>query len=216
MKTSTNYYGNTRPEVVAFIPKNIKTILDVGCGKGNFLKSVKDLTDAETWGIELVPGVVNQDNNINNVIIGKIEDIVSQIPDSYFDCITFNDVLEHLFDPTQLLIDIKPKLKDNGLLIASIPNVRFIDNIFNLIVKKDWEYKNFGILDFTHVRFFTQRSMQRMFKNAGYLLISQNGINKNTSFKFKLFNILTLGFFVDTQYLQFICISTRNTQNTDR
>jgi len=211
MKTITNYYGNTRPEVVAFIPKNIKTILDIGCGEGNFLKSVKDLTDAETWGVELVTGVVDYEkNNINNILIGKIEDVLNQIPDSYFDCITFNDVLEHLIDPELILINIKSKLKDSGILIASIPNVRCIDNLFELIVKKDWEYKNQGILDFTHVRFFTQRSMRRMFQNAGYVVITQEGINKIVSLKFKLFNILTLGYFVDTQYLQFLCISAKN------
>ena len=210
MKTYTNYYGNTRPEVVAFIPKDIKTILDIGCGEGNFLKSVKDLTGAETWGVELVTEVVDREkNNINNILIGKIEDVLNQIPDSYFDCITLNDVLEHLIDPTLILTDIKSKLKDTGLIIASIPNVRFIDNLFELIVKKDWEYKNFGILDFTHVRFFTQRSMRRMFQNAGYLVKMQKGINKTNSFKFKLFNILTLGFFVDCQYLQFVCISAK-------
>jgi 2-polyprenyl-3-methyl-5-hydroxy-6-metoxy-1,4-benzoquinol methylase len=213
MKNSTNYYRNTRPEVMAFIPKDIKTILDIGCGEGNFLKSVKDLTGAETWGVELVAEVANnKKNDINNLLIGKIEDVLSQIPDSYFDCITFNDVLEHLIDPTLILINIKPKLKDNGLILASIPNVRFIYNLFELIVKKDWEYKNQGILDYTHFRFFTQKSMRRMFQNAGYVVIKQKGINKTSAFKLKLFNILTLGFFADTLYQQFVCISSKNTQ----
>lgn len=208
MKTSTNYYGNTRPEVVAFIPKDIKTILDIGCGEGNFLKSVKDLTGAETWGVELVTGVVDRENNnINNVLIGNIEDVINQIPDSYFDCITFNDVLEHLIDPTKILTDIKPKLKDSGLIIASIPNVRFIDNLFELVVKKDWEYKNEGILDFTHIRFFTQSSMRRMFKNAGYIIFDQKGINKTKSRLVKLLNIITFGYFSDTQFCQFLCFA---------
>ena len=214
MKTTTNYYGNTRPEVVAFIPKDIKTILDIGCGEGNFLKSIKDLTGAETWGVELVAGVVDREkNNINNLLIGKIEDVLNQIPDSYFDCITFNDVLEHLIDPTIILVDIKSKLKDTGLIIASIPNVRFIDNLFELIVKKDWEYKNEGILDFTHVRFFTQRSMRRMFQNAGYTMVMQKGINKTESRLIKLLNIMTFGYFSDTQFCQFLCISEKYTQN---
>lgn len=209
MKKTTNYYIVDRSNIVAMVPKNIRTILDIGCAKGTFLKSVKEQTNAETWGIEIVTDIANNaKDNVDNILIGKIEDLIDSIPDNYFDCITFNDVLEHLLEPTDVLKKIRSKLAPKGIIIASIPNVRYFKNIYELIVKKDWEYKETGILDSTHLRFFTKISMRRMFENAGYKLIKQEGINKPTSRKFQILNFLTMGILKDMKYLQFVCIAT--------
>jgi 2-polyprenyl-3-methyl-5-hydroxy-6-metoxy-1,4-benzoquinol methylase len=209
MKETTNYYNNERPEIAFLIPSNIKTILDIGCGQGTFLKSIKGKTGADTWGIEIVNEAAEKaKDHIDNVLNGKVEDVLSLLPNSYFDCIVFNDVLEHLLEPTEVLIMIRPKLAKNGFIIASIPNVRYFNNLYELLIKKDWEYKDAGILDSTHLRFFTQISMKRMIENAGYKMIKQEGINKIASRKFLLLNFLTLGFFNDTKYLQFVCIAS--------
>lgn len=209
MIEATNYYSQNRPEIAAFVPLNIKTILDVGCGQGAFLKVVKEQTGAETWGIEVVTEIANiAKDRADNVLTGKIEDVLSTIPDAYFDCITFNDVIEHLLVPSEVLKMIKPKLSINGILIASIPNVRYFYNLYEFIIKKDWEYKDDGILDSTHFRFFTRKSMNRIFEQAGYQILKQKGINPITSKKFILFNILTLGYFNDSKYLQFVCVAS--------
>jgi hypothetical protein len=102
---------------------------------------------------------------------------------------------------------IRPKLSVNGIVIASIPNVRYFGNLYELLLKKDWEYKDSGILDTTHLRFFTKLSMKRMFEDAGYELIRQEGIKKITSWRFRLLNLLTFGFLDDTKYLRFACIA---------
>lgn len=206
MKQTANYYSLNRPEVAAFVPENINTILDIGCGKGAFLQLIKEQTGAETWGVELVPEIAEKAKEyVDNILIGKVEDVIHLIPDGYFDCISFNDVLEHLLEPTEVLRMVKPKLSEKGVVIASIPNVRYFFNLYELLIKKDWEYKDAGILDSTHFRFFTQKSMRRMFENAGYNLIKQQGINENTTLKFRLFNIFTFRFFNDTKYAQFAC-----------
>ena len=208
MKETTDYYSQTRPEIAAFIPDSIKTILDIGCGQGAFLELVKKQTRAETWGIEVVPEIAeNAKDKVDQILIGKIEEVIDSIPNAYFDCITFNDVLEHLLEPTEVLKLIKPKLTNEGIIIASIPNVRFFANLYELIIKKDWEYKDAGILDSTHLRFFTQKSMRRMFENAGYKLIRHEGINEIKSCKFRLFNIFTFRFFDDAKYCQFVCVA---------
>lgn len=210
MKETTNYYSQARPEIAELIPIKIKTILDIGSGQGSFLKLVKELTGAETWGIEIESEVAERaKNQIDNILVGKVEDLLNSIPDAYFDCITFNDVLEHLLEPTEVLKMIKPKLKENGLIIASIPNVRFFSNLYELIIQKNWEYKDFGILDTTHLRFFTKQTMKKMFENSGYKLIKQIGINEIYTWKFWLFNLITLKFFSDTKYYQFICIASK-------
>lgn len=211
MKEIKNYYSGMRPEIASFVPKNIRTILDIGCGYGALLKLVKEQTGAETWGIEVIKEVAEKaKNQTDNVITGKVENLFYLIPDNYFDCITFNDVLEHLSEPAEVLKMIKPKLSENGIIISSIPNVRYLSNLYNLLIKKDWEYKEDGILDSTHLRFFTKKSMKRMFEEAGYRLIKQAGINKSNSWRSRLFQLLTFGILNDTKYLQFVCLAKIN------
>ena len=208
MNEKNDYYSQARPEVAAFVPPSIKSILDIGCGQGGFLELVKEQTGAETWGVEVVNEIAeNGKSLIDKVLVGKIEEVIDLIPDGYFDCISFNDVLEHLLEPKDVLKMISRKLSDNGVVIASIPNVRYFFNLREVLFYKDWHYTDSGILDSSHFRFFTQRSMIRLFKEAGYMLPNPIGINKISSWKFELFNVGTLGFFNDTKYLQFVCIA---------
>jgi 2-polyprenyl-3-methyl-5-hydroxy-6-metoxy-1,4-benzoquinol methylase len=204
MQKANTYYNANRPEIASLISKDIKTILDVGCGEGVFLKYIKDLTQAETWGIEMITALEGKiKENTDHYLLGKIEDLLDSLPDNYFDCITFNDVLEHMVEPSKVLELIKPKLSPQGIIVASIPNVRLLTNLKKLIVNKDWMYSDQGILDSTHLRFFTKKSMKRLFENAGYKVILQKGLNKLSSQKVKIFNILTFSFFNDAQYMQF-------------
>lgn len=202
------YYSFERHEVAKEVPLSIKTILDIGCGRGNFLKLIKTQIGAETWGLEKVSGLLeNSGNHIDHVLIGRVEDIIGTVPDTYFDCITLNDLLEHLLEPNLLLNQIKSKLSREGIIIASIPNFLFFDNLYELIIKNDWEYKDAGILDKTHLRFFTKKSAIRMFKEAGYIISKYRGINPKKTWKYRLFTFLTFGFFKETKYLQFVFIA---------
>lgn len=210
MKETINYYALARPEIATLIPKSIQKILDVGTGQGYFLKLIKEQTGAETWGIEVVPAVAEiARNHADHIIVGSVEKVINSIPDGYFDCITLNDVLEHTLEPVEILKMVKSKLSTDGIIIASIPNVRFFFNLYDLVIKGNWEYTDWGILDSTHFRFFTKKSMKRLFENAGYKVEQQIGINKITSWKFILFNMLTVGFFSDTKYLQFVCMAKK-------
>jgi 2-polyprenyl-3-methyl-5-hydroxy-6-metoxy-1,4-benzoquinol methylase len=172
---------------------------------------VKEKTGAETWGIEMEIKVAEKaKGNADHILVGKVDDLLSTIPDGYFDCIIFNDVLEHLIEPTEVLKNIRPKLSKKGIIIASVPNVRYFSNLYELLIKKDWEYKDAGILDSSHFRFFTQISMKRMFENAGYKILRQEGINEIKSWKLRLINFFILGNLNDSKYLQFVCIADIN------
>jgi 2-polyprenyl-3-methyl-5-hydroxy-6-metoxy-1,4-benzoquinol methylase len=205
------YYNNPRPEMLDLLPLNSKTILDVGCADGTFSKSAKDKSNAEVWGIEFMPNEAEKATKLlDKVIVGKIEDSISKLPENYFDVIYFNDVLEHLVDPDKVLHDLKRYLTSNGVIISSIPNIRYHKPLMNLIFKKDWKYEDHGVLDKTHLRFFTKTSIERMYVNAGYQIVSNKGINKSKSLKPWIYNLFFLFSALDMRNLQYATIAKVN------
>jgi len=203
-----DYFSQTRAEVLPFVPKDAKRILDVGCGEGRFASKLKELLRAEVWGIEYVPTAAEvARQHLDRVLVGDVTQQLEQLPNRYFDCVTFTDVLEHLVDPYQVLLAMKEKLSADGVIVASIPNVRYFRNLFDLVVRGTWQYEDFGILDKTHLRFFTKKSIEEMLESLGYRVLRIHGINATPSWKVALFNLATLGAFSDTQYLQFCCVA---------
>ena len=143
------------------------------------------------------------------LILGFYDDIESQCPDCYFDLIICNDVIEHMIDHEKFLIDIKKKMKPDAVIVGSIPNIRYYQVLFNLVFKKDWQYKETGVLDRTHLRFFTEKSLKRTFKKCGFNIEKFNGINRvkyyltvKSFVKFLIFN-LSFGLLEDTKSQQF-------------
>ncbi len=194
--------------MLEFIPPEAKRILDVGCGEGIFAQAAKQKCNAEVWGAELVPSVADMAaRRLDRVIAGDIMQKLDELPDSYFDCITFNDVIEHLADPYSMLTVIKGKLSPTGVVVSSIPNVRNFRNLFELVIRGEWRYVEAGILDKTHLRFFTKKSIFEMFESLGYEVLQLDGINATKSLRVTLFNVLTFGFFNDTRFLQFACVA---------
>ncbi len=161
------YYNNKRPDIQAIVAPSARTILDVGCGAGAMASELKEKLSAEVWGIEYYYEAAESAAKIlDNVIAGSVEDSINDLPNNYFDSIIFADVLEHLVDPYTVLNEIKHKLAPDGEIIASIPNVRHWSVVKELL-EGNWEYKKWGIMDSTHLRFFTRQSIFKMFDNAG-------------------------------------------------
>lgn len=80
------------------------------------------------------------------------------LPDQHFDMVICNDVIEHMVDHDHFLEHIKTKMRPGACIVGSIPNVRHLTALFKLLVAKDWPYSASGILDRTHLRFFTENS----------------------------------------------------------
>ena len=200
------YYKNVRPEMLRYIPASAKTILEIGCGSGNFSRQlVKD--GVETWGLEPFKESAKEAQlKLHKVLIGTLDEKLNELPNAYFDVIVMNDVIEHLLEPWDDIVKLKSKLKKEGVLVTSIPNVRYSKNIFKMIFNKDWKYTDDLILDRTHYRFFTKKSIKRMFHDSGYTIESMRGINTTKSFLYfpfaVLFNILFLGSQLDMFYMQ--------------
>jgi 2-polyprenyl-3-methyl-5-hydroxy-6-metoxy-1,4-benzoquinol methylase len=202
------YYTDQREEMTHFIPLSCKHILEVGCGEGNFGKLLKDERNVEVWGIELSETAAKvAGTRLDRALSGDFHLNYPQLPKSYFDCIVFNDVLEHFTDPERVLILCREVLSKGGYIVCSIPNVRYIRNLYEVLIQKDWEYKAGGILDRTHYRFFTQKSIIRMFTVTGYAVISCTGVNATNNILARLLGFFTFGYMADVRYLEFATVA---------
>ncbi len=143
-------------------------ILEVGCACGATLLELKNwYPHAELHGIELNPNAAEVASAFANVRTGNIETMDMDMPLEYFDYIIFADVLEHLVEPWNVLRNVMPYLKENGKVLASIPNVAHYSVIRDLL-KGHWTYTDKGLLDITHLRFFTREGILRLFSIAGF------------------------------------------------
>ncbi|MCX6231086.1 MAG: class I SAM-dependent methyltransferase [Bacteroidetes bacterium] len=207
MNKSIDYFKNKREEMLEYVPLTARKILDVGCGEGIFINQIKERQEIEAWGVEINKSIAEKaKDSFNNLYNSSVEEAITLLPKKYFDCIVFNDVLEHTVNPLEILKDIKGNLADDGCIVASIPNVRFLPNLYHIIIHKDWKYdEKGGILDDTHLRFFTKKSIVRLFDDAGYVVEKIEGINSIELFKYKVMFALGMGFLEDTKYMQFAC-----------
>lgn len=162
------YFRQGRKEVEALVPEEAMRILDVGCGEGILGKMLLDKGAAEVVGIEVDPVVSERaKENLSRVLQGDVAFLELPFDDGYFDCIIFADVLEHLKEPLLTLKRFNRYLADSGDIIASIPNVRYY-GVINMLVEGQWKYQDYGILDRTHLRFFTKKDIECLFKEAGF------------------------------------------------
>lgn len=205
-----DYYCFERTELIPFIPEDTGRTLDVGCASGLFSEQLKRIFNAETWGIEMVPEIASQaKSRMNHIFIGSFNEVYDNLPESYFDCIFFNDVLEHMINPEECLMKIKKNLKEGKPVIASIPNIRHINILKELLLQKDWKYTDSGILDRTHLRFFTKKSIIRMFDDCGYKIMEIKGINKiGTYCLTSIINFLMLNTLEDIKYQQYVIVAS--------
>jgi 2-polyprenyl-3-methyl-5-hydroxy-6-metoxy-1,4-benzoquinol methylase len=212
MEEKAGYYSKTRNEMLEFVPHTVKKVLDIGCAEGEFSLLVKKERDAEVWGIELdEAAAARAQEKIDKVLVGDIATLVEKLPNAYFDCIVCNDVLEHLVDPYAVITILKEKLSKDGVVVFSLPNVRHFGNLKNLLLRKDWRYESEGILDKTHLRFFTEKSIRRMFTELGYQLVVMRGLRPIRSWKFTVLDLATLGRLSDARYLQFAGVAKPTT-----
>ena len=147
-------------------------VLDVGCACGRSLLEIQSLnTKARLYGIELCDGAAEIAKHFGNVYKGNIEKFDFSTFVEKFDYIIFADVLEHLHEPWNILAEMRNLLNPNGRVVVSIPNIMHFSVLCDLL-SGHWDYAMAGILDITHLRFFTKKSICHMFDVAGYEIIN--------------------------------------------
>jgi 2-polyprenyl-3-methyl-5-hydroxy-6-metoxy-1,4-benzoquinol methylase len=161
-----NYYTQARPEVAALVSPHCHRVLEIGCGLGVLGASLRARGHHVT-GVELIPEIAAQaETRLDAVVCADVEAGRLPFAPRSFDAIILADVLEHLVDPWTVLRDCVELLAPGGQVIVSVPNVQNIDVIRRLI-RGRWDYRERGILDRGHLRFFTLRSVKQLFAYAG-------------------------------------------------
>lgn len=205
-----DYYHNSRAEMVSFIPKNAERILDVGCSTGGFGANLKkDNKNIEVWGIEPYQSAAGEAAKVlDKVICSTLEENMPALEGVQFDVIVFNDVLEHLTEPGTVLRLCKQYLKVGGVVLASIPNILYFPVFFNqIILREDWKYTEEGTLDNTHLRFFTKKSIIRLFKDQQYSVQHISGINAFVPKYYWILNALAFNKLKEWRYRQYAIIA---------
>ncbi len=169
---SDHYYERVRTELLDLIASSPKRVLDIGCGSGATDAALKRRHPAAfVIGIEPVAAAAERARaRLDRVIHADAETLdfaEHGIADGSLDLIIVADVLEHMYDPWHLLGRMRSLLAPGGRVIASIPNVR---NLWLLekIVRGYFDYRDEGLLDITHIRFFTYKEMRALFGDTGY------------------------------------------------
>ncbi|HOF37702.1 MAG: class I SAM-dependent methyltransferase [Dermatophilaceae bacterium] len=174
------YPDNAREDVRPFVPLDVSSVLEVGCGRGGFGRTLRELLGpgARLVAVEAVASSADAARDIgcfDEVVTGYFPEALTT-PNERFDLVCFNDVLEHVVDPAAALTATLDVLAQGGRVLATIPNVQYASVVYNLI-RGRWTYTESGILDRTHLRFFTRSSMAGLFHDAGYTVESTHGIN---------------------------------------
>lgn len=200
-----DYYRHARKEMLPFFPTGFSHVLDIGCGNGRFGELLKtSFPGVEVWGVEPVADAHAEAARVlDRALLGKFDESLG-LPDKQFDVIVFNDSLEHCPDHVPVLQLAVRLLKPGGAIVASIPNIRYWPHVQQYLIEGDWRYESQGVLDRTHLRFFTKKSMLRDFAAAGLEVQQIGGINACwLSWKFRLLRALMPGLMNDMPYQQF-------------
>ncbi|MEM9132218.1 MAG: class I SAM-dependent methyltransferase [Actinomycetota bacterium] len=167
----SGYYSNCRLDVLALLAPSTGRVLDVGCGEGATGAALLNSGRADAVdGIELTAAGAERatgDAGYGTVVVGDLETVDRTPLVDHYDTIMCNDVLEHVQDPwTVLRTLVRDHLRPGGTVVVSVPNVQCAEVVGPLLLGR-FEYADDGVLDRTHLRFFTRRSARALVETAG-------------------------------------------------
>lgn len=159
-----DYYGNNRAEVLELVPHGTARLLDVGGGEGGFAALARERLACEAHVAELNPDAAAK----AAMVVDRVwqGDFLELPIEARFDCITMLDVLEHATDPGAMLCRASELLTPAGVIVAAIPNLGHWSVVLDLLEGR-WDYVPAGIACWTHLRFFTRRTMEQFFRLSG-------------------------------------------------
>ena len=207
------YVDDPRAEVGPHVPRAARSVLDVGCGRGGFGLTLRDVLGSQARLVAVEP--VASQATLARVGHGYDEVYTGYFPDALadsgerFDLVTFNDVLEHVIDPAVLLAAAIERLHPSGWVLATIPNVRFLPVVLDLVRRDRWDYADWGVLDRTHLRFFTRSTMVELLESAGLVDVRAAGVNSVFGLsRFRRYRPLA-GRIGSAEFMQYVVVGRR-------
>ena len=161
------YFSSARTEIHSLLPETATRVLEIGCGSGATMKWLRgERTVKHAVGIEIAPEAGQEAASVFDMVLsGNVETM--ELPTGDFDLIIALDVLEHLVDPWSLVKRLHAILGPDGAIIVSVPNVSHYFVSLPLILRGQWNYNGEGLLDRTHLRFFTPQTSQELMTCSG-------------------------------------------------
>lgn len=190
-----DYFTHARREILPLLPRHAPRALEVGCGAGHTLSLLKTQGICD-WasGIEISPAAAEMAaQRLDQVVQGNVEAMELPVEPGSIDLLLCLDVLEHLVDPWETLRRLTTLLSPNGVLVASIPNVRYYKVLLALMLQGRWDYQDSGIMDRTHLRFFTKATAIELLESSGLSVeqVSATNLHAN-NWKYRLLEAFTL------------------------
>ncbi len=177
MLKNPTYYDNINVPLLDAIPPEASVVVEIGCGTGGLGAAFKARhSTCRVYGVELHAASASiAAERLDMVLCGNIDALDLSFLQGQVDCLVYGDVLEHLVDPWGVLTRHRALLSPHGSVVASIPNVQHWSLLEHLL-RGGWTYGDHGILDDTHLRFFTLASIHALFDRAGYSIRSTIGL----------------------------------------
>lgn len=167
---ASGYFAAARYDYVAELPPNRNAkILEIGCGEGE--TGALALSEGKCGfycGVEICRKAAQKaKEKISQVLLGDIEKLELLWQPATFDVLILSEILEHLVDPWRTLRKIRPLMKAGGLVFASSPNVSHY-RVISMLLRGEWTLTDFGVMDRTHLRWFTPKTYAELFESCGY------------------------------------------------
>ncbi|MEP7157299.1 MAG: class I SAM-dependent methyltransferase [Betaproteobacteria bacterium] len=175
----TPVHDKHNADLLHFMPANARRVIEVGCSSGALAREYKKRNPQVHYtGIEIEPAYAAMARQHCDVVL---DTDIEKIDDALLkgalagDCWVFGDVLEHLNDPWLLLARIRQSLPPGGCVVACIPNAQHWSLQVRLSIG-EFRYEDSGLLDRTHIRWFTKRTIHEMFQGAGFTVEEAVGL----------------------------------------
>ena len=207
------YFDNVRRDIAPLLPVHAAQVLEVGCGTGATLHWLKQTSRCDrTAGIELVPDAAERARGrVDELLVGNAETLLpAHFAPASLDLVLCLDVLEHMIDPWAFVTRVQVLMKPGAVLVASIPNVRHLRVVLPLLLAGRWRYEESGILDRTHLRFFTHDSAQALVSPPGLRVTACLRRLPPLASKSGLANLLSLGLARDLVTMGFLIASRKD------